>query len=573
MTPNPQLVQFSPLPATISMVQSLTPHEWGLPPEFNTWRPNQPRVVASAVDSPTRHHVNCVPTGGGKSPAYVTHAVMSGLRTVILTSTLGLQTQNLTDFSSIGMVDIRGRSNYKCLGYTYLNCDEGHPKCHVCREGKCPRDLALKAAMDSPLVITNYPFWLSNNKYGDGLGNVDMLVLDEAHDAVDQLANFMSVTLSIEDLSRSWKFITRMARGTNAEPVDNDLAVPDGDDISTWSAWSRSTLRPYEKFISACSPPPDSPGLAPEIELPAHETVLRDFSLTKRVRSSLTTISQSRPDTWVCELVDAGAKFDPIWPSMYNEHLFSTVKKIAFYSATILPKTMALLGVPRDSYTFSEFDSGFDPRRSPIYFLPTVNMNHRASDADRMQSINRLDQIVGLRLDRKGFVPTGSFDRQRLVVDHSTYRRYMHYNSSSMTRAIDGKTITKIVDQYRASPPPAILVTPSASTGYDFRGPDCRYIVMIKVPFPDTRSKVMQRRKESDPEYYNYLTMLDLIQTFGRGTRSPSDWCENFAIDNNYQWFMNRNQHHAPQWFKRQALIGGYVPRADTMPQPLPLNF
>lgn len=560
--------QFRGSKDSLEHVKSLTPEQWGLPKKFNRWRYGQPELVCASIDSPTRHHVNCAPTGTGKSPAYVTHAVMSGARTVILTSTLGLQTQNLDDFSAIGMVDIRGRSNYKCLGYKYLNCDEGHPKCHVCKEGGCPRDIALRKAQASQLVITNYPFWMSVHKYGDGIGDVDLLILDEAHDAVDQLASFMAVTLSVDDISRSWRFITQTAHGTKLENMCRDgIEMPEGEELATWISWAGDTIKPYTKLIEACQAGEDgSPAM---INLPNHEHAMKDFAITKRVQSALLAIAtQCKPETWIAEVSSSGGgvRFDPIWPAMYNTHLFQDVRKVVFYSATILPKTMALLGVPKDTYTYSEFESSFDPRRSPIYHIPTARLSFRSSDGDWRLAVARTDQITRMREDRKGLVVTGSFERQKLYRKNSDYAEFIHYNSDSIARVIDGKTIAKVVKEFKAAPPPALLVSPSVTTGFDFPGDECRFLVMLKVPFPDTRSKVMQKRKQLDPDYYNYLTMVDIVQIFGRGTRSAEDWCEYFCVDDNFVWFMRQNTHHMTKAFKTRALLNGYVRTMMTIP-------
>src|SRR5207253_552582 len=97
------------------------------------------------IDSNKRFISLCAPTGFGKSLMYFMAAVLTGKRTVILTSTKGLQDQLLSDFGKISS-DIRGMSNYSCpkaasLGYpTYTTvadapCQSGY-KCPI-KSGGC----------------------------------------------------------------------------------------------------------------------------------------------------------------------------------------------------------------------------------------------------------------------------------------------------------------------------------------------------------------------------------------------------------------------------------------------------
>jgi hypothetical protein len=89
------------------------PAAFGLPARFSEWRKNQDVACLSIVDSPSRFLIQVCPTGFGKSVTYMTAAHLVSGRTVILTSTKGLQTQFMSDFGSSNVVDIRGRSTIR----------------------------------------------------------------------------------------------------------------------------------------------------------------------------------------------------------------------------------------------------------------------------------------------------------------------------------------------------------------------------------------------------------------------------------------------------------------------------
>ena len=90
------------------MADLLPPSAFGLPKKFDQWRKNQDDAVCSIISNEKRYITQVCPTGFGKSLNYVAAAVLKGGRSVLITSTKGLQTQLLKDFESVGAVDIRG---------------------------------------------------------------------------------------------------------------------------------------------------------------------------------------------------------------------------------------------------------------------------------------------------------------------------------------------------------------------------------------------------------------------------------------------------------------------------------
>jgi hypothetical protein len=80
---------------------------------FDTWRKGQDQAANGLVLSPAKYDMMVCPTGFGKSLMYITAAVLSGKRALVLTSTNGLLDQLLSDFGDLCAV-IKGKSNYRC---------------------------------------------------------------------------------------------------------------------------------------------------------------------------------------------------------------------------------------------------------------------------------------------------------------------------------------------------------------------------------------------------------------------------------------------------------------------------
>jgi Rad3-related DNA helicase len=102
------------------------------------------------------------------------------------------------------------------------------------------------------------------------------------------------------------------------------------------------------------------------------------------------------------------------------------------------------------------------------------------------------------------------------------------------------------------------------ATGWDFPGTDCEFLVIAKIPYPDTRSRIMRARVKADPEYQNYVTSQALVQSCGRGMRSADDSCESICVDDMIKVIMATCGDLLPGWFRR------LYRRSDILPGPPP---
>jgi hypothetical protein len=155
----------------------------------------------------------------------------------------------------------------------------------------------------------------------------------------------------------------------------------------------------------------------------------------------------------------------------------------------------------------------------------------------------------------------------------------MHVNSTGNTR--------DVVQSFRSAKPPAVLVSPSVGTGFDFPYNQARFQIIGKVPFRDPRGSILKAQIADDPDYLNYLTSQDLVQIYGRVNRAPDDLSESFIVDDSIEWLVNRyGGWHYDQgvgcFNMREPRIGyeSFFPyyfleafqRLDYVPEPLPLD-
>lgn len=548
------------------------PNLIGAPARYDKWRTMQGEAVLAAADSKKRFIVQGAPTGFGKSLTCVCTGLLSDARMVILTSTKALMSQYHGDFKESGMIEIRGLNSYECVegrptgkfgdlrreGYRAdrglpMMCDEAPCQAGawcVKREGGCLYYDAYRAASapSSKLIVTNYAYWMSINKFGEGMGQVDILVCDEAHESMDELGNFI---------------------GTELRPTEIESAFPGegrvpglGTDQNDWVSWGvywhgRATvaLELIKLEIRDCD----------RLNERVSHSTLKQAKDLKRLVHKLETIARMRGD-WVIEWQEDNQrrpviKFDPVWPGEYAESaLFLGIPKVILVSATVRPKTAEMLGIDPSNMEFKEYPSSFAKANRPIIFLPTVHMNKTASaDPDNMREmVTRIDQIVGRRLDRKALIQTVSYPRARDVYRSSDYKEMMLIHDSNNTK--------EVIDQFKRSKKPLILVSPVLDTGYDFPYEQAEYQIIMKMPFPVTVDEVVKARAMRDKGYKNYVTMVKLVQMAGRIVRAEDDRGETIILDSDFGWWFRKfGQFLAPKWFveavRYEQMLGMPLPK------------
>ena len=493
------------------------PVYFGLPPVFDKWRPYQDEACALMLNPVPRFTLAVCPTGFGKSLTYITAAMASEGRTVILTSTKGLQSQLIREFGSVdGIVDIRGRGNYPCRLNTKVNCDTGlcafGVKCSMRDQGGCSYYDRLKEAKRAKVVITNYSYWMAQNEYSEGIGKFDRLVLDEAHAAVDHVIDHISVSFSFQNSTEVSFLGLRKKLPTT---------------IPGWQSWAEDRL--VDAIVEVG-----------EAKLKRKEKRFLQFS---RIQAKLEKIVEFIDPTWVWEVNPASVTLSPIWPRPFTEStLFLGIEKVILTSATVVPKTADLLGIKRSEMEYREFPHSFPVENRPLIHLPTVRMNFRAGETEHRIMMSRIDSIIEHHEGEKGIIHTVSYARRDMVMERSKFKDWMVTHQTANTEAV--------VRAFKDQPAPAILVSPSMVTGWDFPDDECRWQIIMKLPYPDTRGAIIQARSKGDKDFINYQVVQSLIQATGRGCRSEIDYCRTYVVDNNVVWFIDQNKHLLVEWFK-----------------------
>lgn len=525
-----------------------SPTALGFPARFSTYRAEQTRAIYDVTDSTRRHRIISAPTGIGKSLIALTTAVLTQARTLILTSNLALQKLYADAAGDIGLVDVRGASNYRCPAlephgeYAYLRgdrpatadrgpCKSGLP-CSL-RSGGCPQYDQVTRARNAEVVITNYDYRLANrpSPYGgeqeESLGEFDYLFYDEMHHATEHVAKSMHV-----------EFDPSVVRTTLA--LDPPVASVSIDEWREWAKRARVRLAAeYDALQTDLRFARDGGDVQREL--------LDEVNTLRALDRTLIDMCAMR-GRWVVErIAGIGGKqlvaFDPVWVDTYvEERLYRGIPNVVGMSATVRPPEMHYLGVDADAFDFFEYDSPFPVANCPVYRWPVVRMHYNMSAGEFATLIEHMDVFIGAHQHVKGLIQAVSYKRAREIAHASEYGAQMITH--------DPRDAESALAAFKRARAPRILNSPRFSTGADFPGDEARYVLIPKVPYPPRESALMRARVESDRHYTAFYAAKEIVQMCGRIVRGMDDWGVAVIFDSAFGGLMSdANYLNFPRWF------------------------
>jgi Rad3-related DNA helicase len=500
----------------------------------------------------------CLPTGSGKTLLnfMIAKSVeMAGGRTLILTHSKALQDQAEEDFAEDGLVIMKGRSNYDCdNGGT---CEDG--KWNGCSANQdCPYQEAKLRACQSPIVLTNYAFRIAtrriaNPNTGEALGNFNCVILDEAHLAPEILSSHLTVELQpLKFKDKYGKHIggPMLEWWPKLEPspkprqkLDLDRLSWNVEALKGWAGQSNSLVSQELKNI------------AEELKLGKirkdNVTVDRIKKLTFLQQDLALLLTMDR-DNWIVDQpppeentfkdgVSASdtVRASPIWVGKYFRYIAHDAREIVMTTATGLPKTAHLLGVSNDQLHYKEWSRIFPFSRNPVIYIPTANMTYQSEGLDetKRRMTAKLREIINVFEGDRGIIHTVSYSRMDKLYEMLSCLPELKHRLMRHERGRYGREKAEpVVDRYLKTKG-AVLLSPVLSTGWDFPGDQCRFIVIPKIPFQPTQDLLIKARREQDKSYSDYMASLELQQMPGRGSRYMMDWCYAFILDTAFEWF------------------------------------
>ena len=471
--------------------------------------------IKKAIDDGYKYIVLEAGTGTGKSAiAYTLSSLYDS--SYILTVTKQLQDQYLNDFNNISLV--KGRKNFICSKDSNLTCDEG--KCiaegYLCENSNtvCDYFFQKHEALNSKTVISNYHYMFLELNYVGDFTKRDVMICDEAHNLENTLMSQLKLEFSLSDL----KSYLKMDIG------DDILYELENGDYDVWMQFIDEIKDSYQRELMRL------------INLnKAH--LLEKISFIKAqindCQRFLENLAQD-PYSWIFdyspeyELI----QFKPLKVDSYAKNtLFKYGDVCIFMSATILDYRFFsdCLGISESEIYAIRRESPFDLNRNPIRTFDGYNLSFKTINENAPKTLKIIKEILETHKNQKGIIHTVSRTCKDYLVDNLNNPRLVEHNTQNRS---------EVLDEFKKSDKPLVLVSPSMNEGVDLPGELCSFQIIYKLPYPDLADKQIRLRSNASEDWYNYKTALSLIQTYGRGMRYDYDSCVTYFIDSRISDFI-----------------------------------
>lgn len=534
---------------------------------FSSYRDGQKEAIAEflqAWDDGKKHIIFEGPCGCGKSVIAYTLAQFFD-RVFWVCPQKFLQDQIIKDFGTMGVVDLKGRSNYPCEYFDIVlnklsptdtqaaidrmskdshkswvvqpphgrNCSAGvcrlrddSSKCAECFSPGgtyCPYWKRLREAQESHICLMNFKSFLFQTTMAERFGPRDLIILDECHTAESEILDFVSMTIKDLPFKHCGISIPKMTCVEDYIKHFNDINILDVITEFANTAKYNGNYREEDEW----------------------------HDLSRKIGGLIVRGSNK---TWVFEHTELGAvnqvKFKPIFVNDIAYHLlFKHAQRSLMMSATILdPKHIqGPLGLNKEDIFTHRMKSRFPKENRPIYFTPSGSMNYRSKSRTYPILVRDVDSICNTYPDKRGMIHTHNFEIADLLLEEcSSADRFLYQK--------DFKTKNEMLKEH-AQRNNSIIIAPAMHEGLDLKDDLARFQLLVKVPYPNFMDNAqLKLRMEMDDEYYEWLTALKLTQCLGRVVRSEIDHADTYIMDEEFKRFYNRAQKMIPKWVK-EAII------------------
>jgi len=514
----------------------LTPADLSLPEKFASWRPGQLQTAAKIAASQKYAFLLDAPTGSGKSLIAAAVQRILSKNMVYCCTTKQLQDQLLHDFPYART--LKGRNNYPCLKYENMfpgvsaeDCT--HSKDNECRHhNRCPYMRAKREALSAPLAILNISYFLSEANFVGGFSDCEILVVDECDTLEDQLMSFTQFVITQRQLAN-----------LNISPPKYKTK------FESWVEWARIAL---DTLV------PQLRELEEEVDSGSWGTV--DFALLRRKRNLIRLVSKLKffttevDKTWVWYPGQDRWVFKPVWIAKYASGvLWKHTKRVLEMSATVLDANQLCVNTGL-LYSGRKFDylalpSPFPKEHRPVYYEPCGSVIRKRMDIALPQLALALKKIMDKHPNDRILVHTVSYKVRDYLRRNIKSDRFIVHSTADRD---------KVLESFKKSTKPLVLLSPSMGRGVDLPDDECRVVVIAKVPYPDLGDPQVNRRvhgsKDGD-DWYAHKTVSTIVQASGRACRSMDDYSITYVLDGQFGKIYGEHKSMFPVWYKESVIM------------------
>lgn len=180
------------------------------------------------------------------------------------------------------------------------------------------------------------------------------------------------------------------------------------------------------------------------------------------------------------------------------------------------------------NFKFLRIPSTFDFSKSPIYVIPNFKLTYNLKEQNLPSILNIISQILNAHKNQRGLIHTGSYEFSKKLSDG-----IMDDNKNRLICYTGARNKELALSEY-SEIENAVLCGPTLTTGVNLPDDLCRFMIVMKVPYPSLGDQLVKAKKDIIPNWYIGETVKTMTQSFGRGIRHKSDWCITYIVDGSF---------------------------------------
>lgn len=473
---------------------------------------------------------------------------------LFLTKTINLQEQYLRDFKD--MRKLMGAANYAChttlLPAGIAGISKYHPTCkYKIGSPSCEYNHARLEYKASKLKTLNYAFFFTGIfQYNTS----HLMVCDEGHNLEEEILNLTELNFSLKDLG-----LVAQDYGQSLNRYDIDVTETKYDDelntkLNDFCTQTRNAIsvvlnQKEGRLKSLMVELKESFGDERRVLEKNIEKLESEITKVNSHKSKFSSVLQVT--NWVTEmtldkwLVSYNKDNDyPFYmkaitiPNSLSNRVFNSCDKVVIMSATA-NRIAESLRLKSDEFEYIAVPYIFPLENRPFYLVKSLPSFNNASKQESFPVyVKFLDDLIdSCGSDAKFLVHSVSYSNAEFIMENSKHKERMYIPRGKEVRELE---VSKL-------PAGCILLSPSITEGVDLGGLDVQ--VFIKCPYPYLGDEWIKMKMENDAGWYDYSTLLDIIQGSGRAIRTPTDKADTFMLDPSFKRLLTRTKKYVPDWF------------------------
>lgn len=559
-------------------------------------------IIYRIVNDNTQTQIVEAPTGSGKSILCIVAAgVLAehyGKTSYILCSDLYLWSQYEAFISKneLPFGALKGQSgNYICeangldvklgackierIPWRQLYKREQATKLGFACADSCEYVLARRRAHESKVCLMTYQLWLyqmnvvkSENEKKE-FGSRDVLFCDECHNVPEIVSSFSSLVVSPQrdfpHLCGLWKLVQgKIDDNAVADEMLEKLQASFND---LWNAEEDQEV--YAAFSKYASYVMSLPTLDTCIDMILNLSkskrlfkrqmhLLQDAdyvcSLRSRIEDFLVSVGDGGIETLAKDnsLSKDGQKSATLScvkeDYLCSKYLFGNTKHAVMMSATVGQKdafdeNVGIALTRSQNSVMMRVPSTFDFTKSPIYSSNKCSMALKCLAQSFPKVADISFKLMALHREQHGIIQTGSYKLAMQLYEiapEGCKARMLLYSGNTEKQEMIAKL---------KSTPGLVLVGPTLLEGIDLPDDLCRFIIMVKVPFPNLGSEATKKKLKLFPKWYEGKASIGILQGIGRGNRHRDDWCVTYILDSCWRRLYAQHKDAYPREFQERV--------------------